>query len=70
MAPVRQYLPELLDLVTSGSINPGLVFDRTLPLDEVAEGYRRDGRAAGDQGADRSPDQHLSGLSVRRRDPA
>jgi threonine dehydrogenase-like Zn-dependent dehydrogenase len=40
MAPVRAYLPELLDLVTSGAINPGLVFDLTLPLDEVAEGYR------------------------------
>jgi threonine dehydrogenase-like Zn-dependent dehydrogenase len=40
MAPVRKYLPELLDLVTSGSINPGLVFDRTLPLEDVAEGYR------------------------------
>ncbi len=40
MAPVRRYLPELLDLVTSGTINPGLVFDLTLPLDEVAEGYR------------------------------
>ena len=40
VAPVRKYLPELLDLVTSGSIDPGLVFDRTLPLDEVAEGYR------------------------------
>lgn len=40
MAPVRRYLPELLDLVTSGRINPGLVFDTTLPLAEVAEGYR------------------------------
>jgi threonine dehydrogenase-like Zn-dependent dehydrogenase len=40
MAPVRAYLPELLDLVTSGAINPGLVFDLTLPLDQVAEGYR------------------------------
>ena len=40
VAPVRRYLPELLDLVTAGSINPGLVFDRTLPLDEVADGYR------------------------------
>jgi len=40
MAPVRRYLPELLDLVTTGAINPGLVFDRTLPLDKVAEGYR------------------------------
>jgi len=40
MAPVRQYLPELLDLVTSGRIDPGKVFDLALPLDEVAEGYR------------------------------
>lgn len=40
VAPVRRYLPELLDLVTSGAIEPGLVFDLTLPLDEVAEGYR------------------------------
>ncbi|WP_372728768.1 zinc-dependent alcohol dehydrogenase family protein [Nocardioides sp.] len=40
MAPVRQYLPELLELVQDGTINPGLVFDLTLPLDEVAEGYR------------------------------
>jgi threonine dehydrogenase-like Zn-dependent dehydrogenase len=40
MAPVRKYLPELLDLVASGTIEPGLVFDLTLPLDEVAEGYR------------------------------
>jgi threonine dehydrogenase-like Zn-dependent dehydrogenase len=40
VAPVRRYLPELLDLVTSGRIEPGLVFDSTLPLDDVAEGYR------------------------------
>ena len=39
MAPVRKYLPELLDLVLSGAIDPGQVFDSTLPLDEVAEGY-------------------------------
>jgi threonine dehydrogenase-like Zn-dependent dehydrogenase len=40
MAPVRRYLPELLDLVTSGRIDPGRVFDSSLPLDDVAEGYR------------------------------
>jgi threonine dehydrogenase-like Zn-dependent dehydrogenase len=40
MAPVRRYLPELLDLVLSGRIDPGRVFDASLPLDEVAEGYR------------------------------
>lgn len=40
MAPVRRYLPELLELVLSGRIDPGRVFDLSLPLDEVAEGYR------------------------------
>jgi threonine dehydrogenase-like Zn-dependent dehydrogenase len=40
MAPVRTYLPHLLDLTLSGAIDPGRVFDLTLPLDEVAEGYR------------------------------
>jgi threonine dehydrogenase-like Zn-dependent dehydrogenase len=39
-APVRRYLPELIDLVLNGQINPGKVFDLTLPLDLVAEGYR------------------------------
>jgi len=39
-APVRRYLPKLIDLVWSGKINPGKVFDLTLPLDQVAEGYR------------------------------
>jgi threonine dehydrogenase-like Zn-dependent dehydrogenase len=39
-APVRRYLPELIDLVLSGQIEPGKVFDLTLPLAEVAEGYR------------------------------
>ncbi|MGQ0674441.1 MAG: zinc-dependent alcohol dehydrogenase family protein [Hyphomicrobium sp.] len=39
-APVRRYLPELIDLVVNGKINPGKVFDLTLPLDQVAEGYR------------------------------
>ncbi len=40
MAPVRRYLPELLELVTSGTVDPGLVFDQRLPLEKVAEGYR------------------------------
>ena len=30
-APVRQYLPELIDLVLSGQVHPGQVFDLTLP---------------------------------------
>jgi threonine dehydrogenase-like Zn-dependent dehydrogenase len=39
-APVRRFLPELIDLVWNGKMNPGKVFDLTLPLDQVAEGYR------------------------------
>lgn len=39
-APVRRYLPDLIDLIWSRKINPGKVFDLTLPLEQVAEGYR------------------------------
>ena len=39
-APVRRYLPHLIDLIWNRKINPGKVFDLTLPLDQVAEGYR------------------------------
>jgi len=39
-APVRRYLPDLIDRVLSGRIDPGRVFDLTLPLEQVAEGYR------------------------------
>lgn len=39
-APVRRYLPNLINLVLNQKINPGKVFDLTLPLDKVAEGYR------------------------------
>ncbi|MFN7998769.1 MAG: zinc-dependent alcohol dehydrogenase family protein [Bryobacteraceae bacterium] len=39
-APVRRYLPHLIDLVLSDKIRPGKVFDLTLPLDQVADGYR------------------------------
>jgi threonine dehydrogenase-like Zn-dependent dehydrogenase len=39
-APVRRFLPELIDLIWSRKINPGKVFDMTLPLEHVAEGYR------------------------------
>ena len=37
-APVRHYLPELIDLVVEGKAEPGKVFDLTLPLEQVAEG--------------------------------
>jgi threonine dehydrogenase-like Zn-dependent dehydrogenase len=39
-APVRGYLPDLIDRVLTGKINPGKVFDLTLPLDQVAQGYQ------------------------------
>ncbi|MDQ2673779.1 MAG: zinc-dependent alcohol dehydrogenase family protein [Chloroflexota bacterium] len=39
-APVRRFLPELIDRIWNRTINPGKVFDLTLPLEEVAEGYR------------------------------
>jgi threonine dehydrogenase-like Zn-dependent dehydrogenase len=39
-APVRRYLPDLIDRVWNGKINPGKVYDLTLPLEQVAEGYR------------------------------
>lgn len=39
-APVRRYLPNLINLVLRGDINPGKVFDLVLPLNQVAEGYR------------------------------
>ena len=39
-APVRRYMPDLIDRVLRGVIDPGKVFDLTLPIENVAEGYR------------------------------
>jgi threonine dehydrogenase-like Zn-dependent dehydrogenase len=39
-APVRAYINELLPDVLEGTIQPGRVFDRTMDLDEVPDGYR------------------------------
>ena len=39
-APVRRFLPHLMDMVMERRIDPGKVFDLTLPLADVAEGYR------------------------------
>jgi threonine dehydrogenase-like Zn-dependent dehydrogenase len=39
-APVRRFLPELIELICRRTIDPGRVFDLTLPLDHAAEGYR------------------------------
>ena len=39
-APVRRFLPELIDLIWTRQIDPGKVFDLTLPLEQAADGYR------------------------------
>ncbi|PSK64645.1 putative zinc-binding alcohol dehydrogenase [Micromonospora sp. MH33] len=39
-APVRRFLPELIQLIWDRTIDPGKVFDLTLPLDRAAEGYQ------------------------------
>ena len=39
VAPARQYIPELLDDVLTGRINPGRIFDFSTDLDHVAEAY-------------------------------
>jgi threonine dehydrogenase-like Zn-dependent dehydrogenase len=39
-APVRRYLPDLIQRIWRREIDPGKVFDLTLPLEQVAEGYR------------------------------
>jgi len=39
-APVRRFLPDLIDRVMKRKINPGKVFDLVLPLEKVAEGYK------------------------------
>lgn len=39
-APVRRFMPHLIDLVLTRKINPGRVFDLQVPLADVAEGYR------------------------------
>jgi threonine dehydrogenase-like Zn-dependent dehydrogenase len=39
-APVRRFLPELIELICTRTIDPGRVFDLDLPLDQAAEAYR------------------------------
>jgi threonine dehydrogenase-like Zn-dependent dehydrogenase len=39
-APVRRFLPELVDLIWNRRIDPGKVFDLSLPLEQAAEGYK------------------------------
>lgn len=39
-APVRRFLPELIQLIWDREIDPGVVFDLAIPLEDAAEGYR------------------------------
>ena len=39
-APVRRFLPELIDLIMTDEIDPGVVFDLELPIEDAAEGYK------------------------------
>ncbi|MFF4316210.1 zinc-dependent alcohol dehydrogenase family protein [Streptomyces sp. NPDC001507] len=39
-APVRRFLPQLIDLILNRTIDPGKVFDLTLPLDQAADAYK------------------------------
>jgi threonine dehydrogenase-like Zn-dependent dehydrogenase len=39
-APVRRFLPELIDLIWNRQIDPGKVFDLELPLEQAAAGYQ------------------------------
>ena len=39
-APVRRFLPDLMDRIWQRKINPAKVFDLELPLDDAASGYR------------------------------
>jgi threonine dehydrogenase-like Zn-dependent dehydrogenase len=46
-APVRRFLPDLIDLIWNHRIDPGKVFDLELPLEQAADGYEAmDGRRA------------------------
>ena len=40
VAPARGYIEELLPDILEGRTAPGLVFDRTVTLEEVPDGYR------------------------------
>jgi len=39
-APIRRFLPDLVESIYRRDIDPGKVFDLVLPLDEADEGYR------------------------------
>ena len=40
LAPVRRFLPDLIQLIWDRTLDPGKIFELTLPLEEAAEGYK------------------------------
>jgi hypothetical protein len=40
VAPARAYIEDLMPDILDGKIQPGRVFDRTVTLEEVPDGYR------------------------------
>jgi threonine dehydrogenase-like Zn-dependent dehydrogenase len=40
VAPARAYIEELMPDILDGTVEPGRVFDRTVDLDGVPDGYR------------------------------
>ena len=67
VAPVRNYIEELLPEVWAGDINPGRVFDLELPLSRGRRGLRRHGRAPRHQGAAAAVDGRSVGRAARPR---
>ncbi len=39
-APVRRFLPDLIERIDRGEIHPGRVFTKRIPLDDAAEAYK------------------------------
>ena len=67
-APVRRFLPELIDLIWTRQIDPGKVFDLTLPLAEAAEGHKAmDERRASRPCCGHTVDGHAHGAFAKGR---
>ena len=67
VAPVRGYIPELMDDILAGKLDPSPVLDTTIGLEEVPEGYAAMDERTGAQGA--GADRGRVGLRAVRRSP-
>ena len=59
-APVRRFLPDLIDLIWNRRIDPGKVFDLELPLDQAADGYQAMDSAGRRSRSSSAPDRRRS----------